>query len=351
MPAAALEISDLLVRYGPRTVVDGLSLTAESGRVTAVLGPNGAGKTTTIECAEGLRRPTGGTIRVLGHAPGSPAARRCTGVMLQDGGLPLGRTAGEVVALAAALHPGTLSGPELLERLGLTAVARTPVRRLSGGQRQRLAFAVALCPQPDLLFLDEPSAGLDPHGRREVWDLVRERRSAGSAVVLTTHLLEEAQELADVVHVLVAGRVVASGSPVELIARYAGSDTLRLVLTRPLDAHEEQALAQRLAPCRLERDAEAYVVRGVTEAATPHPATSTAHPAPTSEATPARGTSQTAVTRAIATWCDEVGIPILGLRAGGGTLEHAYLALADGPLGEASLEEMHVTEPDSRETE
>ncbi|WP_454300623.1 ABC transporter ATP-binding protein [Salana multivorans] len=195
MPAAALEISDLLVRYGPRTVVDGLSLTAESGRVTAVLGPNGAGKTTTIECAEGLRRPTGGTIRVLGHAPGSPAARRCTGVMLQDGGLPLGRTAGEVVALAAALHPGTLSGPELLERLGLTAVARTPVRRLSGGQRQRLAFAVALCPQPDLLFLDEPSAGLDPHGRREVWDLVRERRSAGSAVVLTTHLLEEAQEL------------------------------------------------------------------------------------------------------------------------------------------------------------
>lgn len=305
MPTAALEISDLLVRYGRRTVVDGLSLVAGRGRVTAVLGPNGAGKTTTIECAEGLRHPTAGTISVLGHAPGSPDARRRTGVMLQDGGLPLGRSVRDVMELAVSLHPGAHSGAELLERVGLADAAGTAVRRLSGGQRQRLALAVALCSEPDLIFLDEPSAGLDPHGRRTVWELVRERRDAGSAVVLTTHLLEEAEELADVVHVLVAGRIVASGSPVELIARYAGSDTLRLVLARQLTDREERALRERVAPDRLDLAAGSYVVRGAEGA----------------------GAGQTALIRTIATWCDEAGVLILGLRTGGGTLEHAYLAL------------------------
>jgi len=320
VPTAALEITDLLVRYGPRTVVDGLSLVAERGRVTAVLGPNGAGKTTTIECAEGLRRPDGGSISVLGHAPGSRAARAGTGVMLQDGGLPLGRTVRDVMALAVALHPGGATSSDLLDRVGLAPVAGTTVRRLSGGQRQRLAFAVALCSRPELLFLDEPSAGLDPHGRRDVWDLVRERSSAGSAVVLTTHLLEEAEELADVVHVLDGGRIVASGSPLELIARYAGSDTVRVTLRRQLAPEEERSLAATLAPCRLERESGAYVVRGA------EPASGSAS-GPDAPPDASRAGSPTAITRAIATWCDEAGVQIVTLRAGGGTLEHAYLAL------------------------
>lgn len=316
MPPAALEIADLLVTYGPRTVVDGLSLAAYPGQITAVLGPNGAGKTTTIECAEGLRRPTAGTIRVLGHEAGSPPARARTGVMLQDGGLPLGRSVRDVLALAVALHPGGDTAARLAERLGLADVARTSVRRLSGGQRQRLALAVALCSEPDLLFLDEPSAGLDPHGRRDAWDLVRERRNAGSAVVLTTHLIAEAEELADVVHVLVGGRIVASGSPVDLIARHAGTDTIRLTLARRLAPEEEEDLAARLAPCGLDGDADGYVVAGVT--------------------TRRDGTGQTAITRAIATWCDEHHLPVLGLRAGGATLEQAYLALTDAAAERAA---------------
>ena len=228
-PAPAVEVRGLVKEYGGRAVVDGLDLVALPGRVTAVLGPNGAGKTTTIECCEGLRAPDGGSVRVLGLDPLTDARllRPRVGVMLQDGGLPTGVRAAEMLAHVARMyaHPRDLG--ELSERLGLGSFARTTVRRLSGGQRQRLALAAALVGRPALVFLDEPSAGMDPQSRRAVWDLVRELRSEGVAVVLTTHLMDEAEDLADDVVVMDHGRVLARGSVAELVA--SGTDrTLRL---------------------------------------------------------------------------------------------------------------------------
>ena len=216
----ALLVEGLRKRYGDREVVTGLSLRAERGELTAVLGPNGAGKTTTIECCEGLRRPDGGRIEVLGldrHDPASAAPlRRRVGVMLQEGGLPMSPKAADVLEHVARLHdrPGA-AGP-LLERLGLGAVAGTRVRHLSGGQRQRVGLACAIVGEPELVFLDEPTAGLDPQARLAVWDLIRELRSAGTSVVLTTHLMAEAEDLADRVVVVDRGAVVAAGTPAEL---------------------------------------------------------------------------------------------------------------------------------------
>jgi len=212
--------------YRGRRVVDGLSLTAAAGAVTAVLGPNGAGKTTTVECCAGLRSPDAGVVRVLGldrdrHA----AALRCrVGVMLQDGGLPNGARAGEVLRHVAALHERPLPVAALLDELGLTDHAGTTVRRLSGGQRRRLALACAVVGRPELVFLDEPSAGLDPQSRLAAWGLVERLRDAGAAIVLTTHLMEEAERLADLVVVVDAGRVVAEGSPRALVSGRAGTD-------------------------------------------------------------------------------------------------------------------------------
>jgi len=216
---AAVEVDALRKTYrGGPVVLDGLSFRAERGRVTALLGPNGAGKTTTVAICEGLRRADSGTVRVLGLDPVTDAAtlRPRVGVMLQDGGLPTGVGALEALRQMASLHTDPLDVDALSERLGLTSFARTRVRRLSGGQRQRLAMACALVGRPELVFLDEPSAGLDPQARLAVWDVVREVRGAGVAVVLTTHLMEEAERLADDVVVVDHGRVVAAGSPDEL---------------------------------------------------------------------------------------------------------------------------------------
>ncbi|HEY6796049.1 MAG TPA: ABC transporter ATP-binding protein [Kineosporiaceae bacterium] len=215
---AALAVDGLVKRYGERTVVDGLRLVVARGTVTAVLGPNGAGKTTAIECCEGLRRPDAGTIRVLGLDPwrDATALRPRVGVMLQDGGLPTGARAAEVLGHVAALHARPLPADELLEVLGLTPHARTTVRRLSGGQRQRLALATAVVGRPDLVFLDEPSAGLDPQARLAVWQLVERLRTDGVTVLLTTHLMDEAERLADHVVVMDGGQVVAEGTPAAL---------------------------------------------------------------------------------------------------------------------------------------
>ncbi len=225
MPAPAVEVVGLVKRYGGRAVVDGLTLTAAAGAVTAVLGPNGAGKTTTIECCEGLRRPDAGAVRVLGLDPVRDGARLRprVGVMLQDGGMPTGARAGEVLRHVASLYAAPLDPGRLAAALGLEPVLRTTVRRLSGGQRQRLALATAVVGRPDLVFLDEPTAGLDPQARVAVWDLVRALREAGAAVVLTTHFMDEAERLADHVVVVDAGRVVGEGSPAQLTA---GADVL-----------------------------------------------------------------------------------------------------------------------------
>jgi ABC-2 type transport system ATP-binding protein len=191
----------------------------EPGSVFALLGPNGAGKTTTVELCEGFRRPDAGRIRVLGLDPLRDAAqlRPRVGVMLQDGvGGYTAATALEMVRLFAsyATHPHDPAG--LLDSVGLSDVAGTAVRRLSGGQQQRLSLALALVGRPELVFLDEPTAGMDPQARRATWEFVRKLRADGVGVVLTTHFLDEAEQLADRVVVIDAGRVVAEGSPAEL---------------------------------------------------------------------------------------------------------------------------------------
>jgi ABC-2 type transport system ATP-binding protein len=236
-PGGAVVVEGLVRSYGARRAVDGLDLTAAAGAVTAVLGPNGAGKTTTIECCEGLRRPDAGTVRVLGCDPltADAAHRARVGVMLQDGGLPGGSRALDMVRHVARLHAHPLDVNELAERLGLHAVARTPLRRLSGGQRQRVALACALVGRPLVVFLDEPTAGLDPQARLAVWQLVEEVRDAGTAVVLTTHLMDEAERLADRVFVVDAGRVVAAGSPAELTGARGAAEQVRFGARPRLD--------------------------------------------------------------------------------------------------------------------
>ena len=235
---AAVRVRGLVKRYDGRDVVAGLDLVADAGAVTAVLGPNGAGKTTTVECCEGLRSPDGGTVRVLGLDPvaDARALRPRVGVMLQDGGLPTGARAGEVLRHVASMYAAPRDLGELGERLGLASFARTTVRRLSGGQRQRLSLAAAVVGRPEVVFLDEPSAGMDPQSRHAVWDLVRELRDEGTAVVLTTHLMDEAEDLADRVHVVDHGRVIASGSVPELLSPDAQDDrTLRFDAAPGLD--------------------------------------------------------------------------------------------------------------------
>ncbi|MFC9976450.1 ABC transporter ATP-binding protein [Spirillospora sp. NPDC127200] len=215
---SAVALDDLVKRYGAATAVDGLSLRAERGAVTALLGPNGAGKTTAVEICEGFRRADAGTVRVLGLDPvaDAKALKPRVGVMPQAGGVPGTARAGEFLTLVASFHAAPLDPGALLERLGLTEHARTPFRRLSGGQQQRLSLAVALVGRPELVFLDEPTTGLDPQARHATWELVEELRAAGVSVVLTTHYMEEAERLADHVVIVDRGRLVAEGAPAEL---------------------------------------------------------------------------------------------------------------------------------------
>ncbi|HLS73938.1 MAG TPA: ABC transporter ATP-binding protein [Actinomycetaceae bacterium] len=266
VPSPALLVAGLRKRYGDRDVVDGLDLRAERGQLTAVLGPNGAGKTTTIECCEGLRRPDAGSIEVLGLDRGRPEnaaeLRRRVGVMLQEGGLPMAPRAAAVLSHVARLHDRPGAAQPLLERLGLTGAARTRVRHLSGGQRQRLALACAIVGEPELVFLDEPTAGLDPQARLAVWDLIRELRAAGTSIVLTTHLMTEAEDLADRVAVIDRGRVIAAGAPDEL----RGTARVRIAVPAGLSI---ETLAADLAGALASRPAletttegQSVVVRG-----------------------------------------------------------------------------------------
>lgn len=206
--------------HGPVQALAGLSFTAASGAVTCVLGPNGAGKSTAVELAVGLQRPDSGTVQVLGRDPwGADAAHRArVGVMLQDGGLP--QSARPVVLLRhlARFYASPRPVDELVELLGIGAFDRTPVRRLSGGQRQRVALAAALVGRPEVAFLDEPTAGLDPHARREVHALVRAIAAEGTGVVLTTHSFGDAERLADHVVIVAAGQVLAQGSVAQVCA-------------------------------------------------------------------------------------------------------------------------------------
>ena len=216
----AIEVLGLVVRYGDLTAVDGLDLAAGAGEVVALLGRNGAGKTSTVEALEGYRPQARGVLRVLGLDPRRPddhrELTRRVGVMLQRGGIYPAMGPGEAVRLFARYYDDPRDPAELIDRLGLAEVTRTPWRRLSGGEQQRLSLALALVGRPAVVFLDEPTAGVDPQGRRVIREEVAALRAANVCVVLTTHELEEAERMADRIVIVDHGRVVASGTAAEL---------------------------------------------------------------------------------------------------------------------------------------
>ncbi len=217
-PAVALNVDGLVKRYGSIKAVDGLSFSVTVGEVFALLGPNGAGKTTTVEVLEGYRAPDAGSARVLGLDPIRDGQRlkQQIGIMLQQDGLYPGLSAREVVRHYARFYQAHADPEMLLERVGLQSAAKTSCRRLSGGQKRRLALAVALVGRPALVFLDEPTAGMDPQARLATWEIVRDLQRQGTTVLLTTHLMDEAERLADRVAIIDHGRLVALDTPAAL---------------------------------------------------------------------------------------------------------------------------------------
>jgi ABC-2 type transport system ATP-binding protein len=224
----ALAVADLSVTFRGRRVLDGLTVSARRGELTAVLGPNGAGKTTLIRCCTGLVRPDAGTVSVLGGAAGDRRTATRVGLMPQSTGAWSGIRAGELLRYLGGLyaHPQDLDG--LVARLNLGPVLRTPYRRLSGGQQQAVNLAAALVGRPELVFLDEPTAGMDPHARRATWRLLEELRNAGVTILLTTHAMEEAEALADRVFILDRGRVAVAGTVAELTGAGESLETVFL---------------------------------------------------------------------------------------------------------------------------
>ena len=218
----AIEVHGLQKRYGQTVAADELTFNVAAGEIFGLLGPNGAGKTTTVECLLGLRTADAGEICLLGmmHADQSRAIRARLGVQLQTTGLLPQLTTREQVQFFADFFPRALPVDEVIAHVGLTESAKTSTRALSGGQKQRLAVALALINDPDLLFLDEPTTGLDPQARHALWDLVRGLQRAGKTVLLTTHYMEEAEQLCDRVAIVDHGQIIELGTPIELIRKY-----------------------------------------------------------------------------------------------------------------------------------
>jgi ABC-2 type transport system ATP-binding protein len=302
MAEPAVAIDGLTKRYGDRTVVDDVSLEVRPGEIVVLLGPNGAGKTTTVEIVEGYRRADGGTVRVLGVDPwGAGRTHRArVGLMLQGGGIDPRARPAETLRQYAAFHRDPSDPDALLDELGLRDVATTPFRRLSGGERQRLGFALALVGRPDVLVLDEPTAGMDLEVRAVVRARIEAERARGTAVLVTTHELRDAERLADRIAILVGGRVVAAGSVEELAGRLPAR--LRFGLAAPLDRGALRSLSVALgATVNAIDGANRYIVEGLL-------------PSP-------------ALIAALAAWCASEGRLITDTRAAGGTLEDTYLAL------------------------
>jgi ABC-2 type transport system ATP-binding protein len=228
----AVRVRDLHKSYGSVEAVRGIDLDVGRGEIVALLGPNGAGKTSTVEILEGYRERTSGEVSVLGHDParGEPALKARIGIVLQASAGERYLTAREIVAMYAGYYPRARQPDELLELVGLAPQARTRIKKLSGGQRRRLDLAIALAGDPELLFLDEPTTGFDPSARRSAWSMVRELARLGKTVLLTTHFMDEAQALADRIAVLVDGRIVAEGTPAEVIARHSVETIIRVRL-------------------------------------------------------------------------------------------------------------------------
>jgi ABC-2 type transport system ATP-binding protein len=314
---AAITVRGLRKRYGQLTVLDGLDLDVSRGQLVALLGPNGAGKTTTVEILEGYRRQDAGEIHVLGldpHRDGA-ALRPRVGVMLQHGGItPQGRPA-ELVRLHARLFAHPADPDALLEMLGLTHAANRRYKLLSGGEKQRLALALALVGRPELLVLDEPTAGMDPAAKATVRALIGDLRAAGRTILLTTHELADVERLADHVVVIDRGRVLAAGTPAELVA--GAAPVLRFRVAMPdggsasLDPGDREALSAALGGT-LEADGShgRHRLRGRA----PDPG----------------------VVAALASWCAARGLLLAELRTTGGTLEERFLELiaeTGGPDG------------------
>jgi ABC-2 type transport system ATP-binding protein len=301
-----VELSGMVKRYGTTTAVDGLSLTAGRGQVTAILGPNGAGKTTTIEVCEGYRSADGGAVRVLGLDPVRDAARLKprVGVMLQAGGIPPAVPAGEYLRTLSRFHVKPHDTAWLLDIVGLTAHARTPYKRLSGGQQQRLSLAAAVLGRPELVFLDEPTAGMDPQARHATWDLVTALRADGVGVILTTHFMEEAERLADHVVIIDHGRTVADGSPVELTG---SAGQLRFRAEPDLDI-DSLLTALPAGSAAKESPAGRYLIE-----------------------VPG-GTVQPALLAAVTAWCADRGVLPSSLQIESRTLEDVFLELTGRDL-------------------
>ncbi|WP_424109880.1 ABC transporter ATP-binding protein [Rothia mucilaginosa] len=265
----ALSIKDLIKEFKPsrafrtkypeRLTASGLyravnkvNLRVFPGEVVVLLGANGAGKTTTLACAQGLLKPTRGTVRLLGENPlqADPELRAKVGIMLQDGGLPNAMHPIPLLEHISTMYTDPYPVDELAERLGIDAFNGTTIRRLSGGQKQRVSLAAALIGRPDVLFLDEPSAGLDPQSRNVVFDIIREQRELGTAIVLTTHLIDDAQKLADYVYIIENGTTVQEGTVSELIAS-DGTNRLQYHLNAPTPTREQLLPAHLRAGVKL----------------------------------------------------------------------------------------------------
>jgi ABC-2 type transport system ATP-binding protein len=310
---AAVEVVDLVKAYNGRCVVDRLTFSVQQGEVFALLGPNGAGKTTTVEILEGYRKPDQGAVRVLGLDPvrQGAALKPRIGLMLQQGGLFPQITPAEALRLFAAFYPQPEDADALLDQLQLREVARTRFRQLSGGQKQRLSLALALVGRPQLVFLDEPTAAMDPQARRTTWNIIRSLRSRGTTVLLTTHFMDEAEQLANRVAIVDRGRLVALDSPAGL--RHAVADEIR-VHTRPVLEPHELAMGLGLSPRQVVRENDGTLVLHV-------------------EPTPA-------IVADLAAWLAGRGVLLTELRAGSRSLEQAFLTLtANGDTPTTALEE------------
>ncbi|MGH3716997.1 MAG: ABC transporter ATP-binding protein [Micromonosporaceae bacterium] len=301
----AIDVTALTRRYGSHTALDGIDLRVETGEVYAVLGPNGAGKTTCMEILEGYRHRDSGRVRVLGDDPqrAGSAWRERIGVMLQATSVEPNLTVAEHLRLYGSLYRHPVPAGELLAQVGLTDAAQQRAGTLSGGQQRRLDLALTLVGRPELVFLDEPTTGFDPHVRRRTWELIRSLAAAGTTVLLTTHYLEEAAELADRVAVIAGGRIVAEGDPATL-----GGHDLR------------QAIVRFRAPA----DLPALVPAG--SATVP-----SARPAPDDGVVEIRTHTPTAELAKLTGWAADHGVELDQLTVTRPTLEEIYLALTEAP--------------------
>jgi ABC-2 type transport system ATP-binding protein len=233
----AIEVRNLRKRYGDHVAAQDVSFTVERGEIFGIIGPNGAGKTTTVECIEGLRTPDSGVVTVLGLDPQRDRAelRQRVGAQLQESALPDKMKVWEALEVYSSLYRKPANWRKLLEDLGLAEQRNTSYSKLSGGQKQRLSIALALVGSPEVAILDELTTGLDPHARRETWDLIEQMRDRGVTVVLVTHFMEEAERLCDRVAVVDAGRVVALDTPTGLVTRAVAEQRIRFRPTIPMD--------------------------------------------------------------------------------------------------------------------